>query len=239
MGGNLRQVKRRDIDPQRWDAAVMSDAHPLPYGLHWWLDTVTDGRWDGLVLDDYRAVFPLPRLKRLKVLPTTIRPPYTQQMGPYGQLRDGEATELLRAIPHSFQTVLTLRPHLREAEVPPRYGTRRRINYVVDLSRPFDEVVMGFPKTLRAYLRKTSDDQLEVMESGPFVDLCRERLGDRAGIKVSQFRLLRGLVDAASQRDCGGCFQLTEDGAVARGRLLPHPGRSYHQHCPGIHGAWT
>ncbi|WP_420460578.1 hypothetical protein [Neolewinella sp.] len=214
-------MRRTAIDVARWDAAVLRDATPLPYGLHWWLDAATNHRWDGLVLDDYRVVLPLPTMKRFWMLPAAIRPPYTQQLGPYGDVVPGDAADLLQAVPRTFQTALTFAPTLNPAEIPPRYHYRRRINYVVDLSPPFSVVRKRFPRTLQAYLRKSINDTLEVMPTDPFVALCLERLGDRKGIKARHFEYLRQIIDAAVAQELGACYQLREEGELLAAGFFP------------------
>lgn len=200
----------------------MSDVTPLPYGLSWWLDLATDGRWEALVIDDYRVVLPLPKLSRLGILPATVRPPYTQQLGPYGQLRRGDTNRLLKQVPRTFQIALPLRPSVSAKEVPDRYRQRRRINYVIDLSRPFEEIRKAFPRTLQNFLRKTQDqDHITPMESGPFIELTRERLGDRKGIKVKHFRYLQALIDGVTERGLGGCYQLSEEGELLAAGFFP------------------
>ena len=217
----VRRLKRHQIDTERWDAAVLDDRTPLPYGLHWWLDAATDERWNGLVLDDYRVVMPLPTLTRFGVFPAAIRPPYTQQLGPYGDIRPGDTAELLGAVPRTFQTALTFAPTLRVEEIPTHFHHRRRVNYVVDLSPSFSEVRKRFPRTLQAYLRKCTDDHLELMPTEPFVRLTEERLGDRKGIKAKHFAYLRRIIDATVAHDHGGCYQLQEKGELLAAGFFP------------------
>lgn len=200
----------------------MQDDTPLPYGLSWWLDVVTDLSWEGLVADDYRVVMPLPKLTRFGVLPITGRPPYTQQLGPFGNLQTGDVRTLLSAVPKTFQIALPLRPSITTRQVPDRYRQRRRVNYVIDLSGPFEVTKRGFPKTLQSLLRKTQAlDNLQPMESKEFIALSQEWLGDRPGMSSKHFRYLRGLIDAATQKDMGACFQLRENGEQLAAGFFP------------------
>ena len=220
-GPQVRRIRRRDINEEAWDAAVASDPTPLPYWLHWWLDAATDRSWEGLVVDDYRAVLALPRLRRLRVMPVYIRPPYTQQLGPYGQWTDEDVTALLRAVPNLPQIALPLRPSLSAAHVPEGYTTRRRINYVLDLSPDFPTVVRGFSKRMRSYVRKHSADTLQLADRREVVQLCQERLGGRGGVRDYHFARLDNLVRACMERHHGQLYQLLEDGELLCAGFYP------------------
>ena len=95
----LRRLARRAIDDHRWDRAVADDPTPLPYGLPRWLDAAHGRDWSGLVLGDYRAVLPLPRGRRYRLLPALLRPPFTQQLGPFGTFDEAEYTAMLATLP--------------------------------------------------------------------------------------------------------------------------------------------
>jgi hypothetical protein len=56
---HIHYLQRHEIDPIKWDACVTAAANGLIYGLSFYLDAITAGQWDGLVLDEYRAVMPL------------------------------------------------------------------------------------------------------------------------------------------------------------------------------------
>ena len=220
-GPQVQRLSRERLDLVRWDAAANRDPTPLPYGQHWWLDAATDYSWEGLVVDDYRVVLALPRLRRFRVLPVYIRPPYTQQLGPYGDLRPGDTAALLKAVPSLPQIALPLRPHLPLSEVPPAFTTRKRVNYVVDLSPDFETVVRGFSKRMRGYVRKHADDRLMPAERSEVVALCQERLGGRGGVRDYHFQRLDALVGACLERQAGNLYQLLEDGQLLCAGFYP------------------
>ena len=220
-GPQVRRLRRRQIDDVKWDAAVRNDPNPLPYGFSWWLDAATAENWQGLVLDDYRVVLPLPRLRRFRILPTIIRPPYTQQLGPYGDVRGGDVGALLNSLPHTPQLALPLRPSIAVHEIPTRYAYRRRINYVLDLTMPYQEVQAQFPKKLRQYLRRSVADRLEPIAVDELVALCRDRLGGRGGVRSFHFERLQTLIEACERQDSGSCYQLTEQGELLAAGFYP------------------
>ena len=218
---SIRRLKRREIDTQRWDAAV--DAHPVPlvYGLHWWLDAATDYSWEGLVVDDYRVVLALPRLRRYRVVPVYVRPPYTQQVGPFGTLREGDVTALLGAVPHLPYIALPLVAHTATQEVPVQYQVRRRTNFVVDLSPDFSEVLQRFAKSRRGNVRKYSTDVLGQVDRQGVVALYRERLSGRGGLRNYHFHRLDALIAACLERELVDLYELREDGELLGAGVYP------------------
>ncbi|THH41243.1 hypothetical protein [Neolewinella litorea] len=189
-----------------------------------WLDAATDRRWDGLVLDNYRAVLPLPRMRRLGFVPVYVRPPYTQQLGPFGQLLPGDVRALLSAVPFRPQIALPLRAGVPTAEIPKRYRSRVRTNFELDLSRKWPNIAAGFPRKLQAFLRKSSDDCLDTMDPATFVALSEADLAGKPGMQPSQFAALHRLILTAQNAGWGNCHQLREDGELLAAGFFPHFG---------------
>ncbi|PHK98705.1 hypothetical protein CGL56_09570 [Neolewinella marina] len=222
----IRRLSRPDIDLPRWNAAVRDSPANFPYGLSHWLDVATAGRWEGLVVDDYRLVLPLPALRRFGFLPVIIRPPYTQQLGPFGRPRPGDIAALLQAIPFRFQVSLPLIASIPAEEISSRFRCRKRTNYELDLSGEWAQIVSGFPRKLQAFLRQTAArDQLQPLEADEFVDLSRRHLAGRAGLRESDLTALHTLILAARQHEFGQCYQLREEGELLAAGFFPCFGR--------------
>ena len=228
MHRGVRRLAAGAIDRAAWDAAVLADPLAKPYGLSWWLDAATADRWEGLVLDDYRVVLPLPRLRRYRVMPVHIRPPFTQQLGPFGNLQSGDLKRLLEALPRKFQTALPLAPSIPLDEVPTGFRVRRRVNYVLDLARPFAEVKKDFQKRMRQYLNRTGELAVHPVSGTAVIGLCRDHLGDRGGIRDFHWKRLAAIIDAAEVRDRGFCRGISGNGELLCVGFYPHlNGRAY------------
>lgn len=88
----LRLLKRKDIDPAKWDACIARSQPSLPYALSFYLDAVAEN-WGGLVIGDYETVLPLVWMSKLGVK-LLYQPNYCQQLGVFGK-NAGEATTQL------------------------------------------------------------------------------------------------------------------------------------------------
>ena len=78
----IRYVLRRDIDQQLWDKCIDEAPNGLVYGYSAYLDCMAD-QWDGLVLNNYEAVMPLPYRKKFGIA-YLYQPFLTAQLGIFG-----------------------------------------------------------------------------------------------------------------------------------------------------------
>lgn len=229
----MQWLPRRDIDVVRWDAAIAEDPRPLPYGLHWWLDIVAPEGWSGVMLDDYRAVLPLPRVSPgwQQLLPglssvahrmagpggRVQRPPFSQQLGPFGKFSPREAHQLLRfAAQRASLKGFPTASSVSLAQLPDGLPTRRRTNLVLSLQSPYEAIFRGYSKTVRKQLRKATAALLTSAPPDLVIGLYREELGAKTGLRSVHFRIMDQLIRAAEQRGCGYCYQLKDQ----EGRLL-------------------
>ncbi len=210
----LHYRESESIDRQAWDACI-DGARSVPYGLSWYLDGVCE-HWGGLVLDDYRAVFPLPWKKRLGM--RWVYPPFfCQQLGlfaPKETLVKGrkatsappELAECLKAIPSDFVKVDLAVQFNSEALNGPWRGAEKT-NYLLALddepevlrSRYDSNTSRNLKKALKAGLQ--CDEQMDPealsalirREQGPKIDVLRE----------ADYARIAPLMQAAQSRNRG------------------------------------
>jgi hypothetical protein len=130
----IRYYTHQEIDRKKWDHCVSGALNPMMYGHSWYLDAAAPG-WDGLVLDDYEAVFPLTHKKKF-LSHYLYQPLFTQQLGLfYRTLPGAEQLEaFIEAIPARFRLIDI---SLNEGNHPDESNTAffKRKNYVLDLDK--------------------------------------------------------------------------------------------------------
>lgn len=197
---------------------------PLPYGLSWWLDAVTDGEWFGIILDEYRVVLPLPVKRSVLGVLQIHRAPFTQQSGPFGDVRVGDLTKLLSALPRrvlSFE--LPLSENVAISQVPEAYSSRSRTNLVLDLSPPLNELRAGYGKTLRKKLRRYDGGSLENTSAEAVISIYRASSGQKAGLSAKHYRQVEKLMKAAEEQDSGKCYAFVgATGETLAAGFFPH-----------------
>lgn len=177
---------------------------PLPYGFCWWLDAVTEGEWYGIILDEYRVVLPLPVKRSVLGVLQIHRAPFTQQSGPFGDVRAGDLTKLLSALPRrvlSFE--LPLSENVAISQVPEAYSSRSRTNLVLDLSPPLNELRAEYGKTLRKKLRRYDGGFLENTSAETVISIYRASSGQKAGLSANHYRQIGQLMKAAETNNSG------------------------------------
>ena len=60
----IRHITRDTLDVQKYDNCIANAINSRVYAYSWYLDIVADAKWDVLVLDDYKAVMPLPKRRK-------------------------------------------------------------------------------------------------------------------------------------------------------------------------------
>lgn len=120
------------------------------YARSGFLDVVCPD-WNGLILNDYEAVMPLP-VKTKCCLKYIVQPVFSQRYGIYSQqtLTEQELnlfrTEILKY--RSIRINLSFRLFNTE---------RQRRNYILDLSKPYDEISFNYSKNARRNCRKAQE----------------------------------------------------------------------------------
>jgi hypothetical protein len=75
----IHYLSYKEIDKARWDSCLLNSVNGMIYGTSWYLDQLSPD-WEGLIMDDYKAVMPLP-VKHKWGITYLIRPAFCQQLG--------------------------------------------------------------------------------------------------------------------------------------------------------------
>ncbi|MBI3520545.1 MAG: hypothetical protein HY062_14500 [Bacteroidetes bacterium] len=80
----LQYIKHQDIDFAKWDKTVLHSQIPFVFAQSFYLNA-TCPHWDALIIGDYETIFPVTYKTKFgyRYLP---QPPFTSQLGAYGNL---------------------------------------------------------------------------------------------------------------------------------------------------------
>lgn len=147
---SIQYVDHHQIDPTKWDSAILRSPHPLVYGLYEYLNAVCDSQWDALIYKDYEAVFPLP-FKNKFGIKYLVQPVFCQQLGAFGSNANVSTHNFLSAIPKRFLRVrLQLNPYFDQKNEVGSILTKHsgkwassgklttKTNMTIQLSQPLD-----------------------------------------------------------------------------------------------------
>ncbi|MDT8411225.1 MAG: hypothetical protein RQ875_02080 [Vicingaceae bacterium] len=76
----IEKIKHNNIDFTKYDRCIATAFNHRIYAESWYLNLITNQSWDCLVLDDYKAVMPLPIKKKLGIK-YIVMPSFCQQLG--------------------------------------------------------------------------------------------------------------------------------------------------------------
>lgn len=145
------------------------------------------------MIDDYRAVLPLPK-GRFFARSRVRRPLWTQQCGPFGRYDPSELPVILAAaLPHRRFRGFPLREGLA---APPDLPLRQRTNLVLDLTAA--DVRFGYGKTLRKKLRRHPQAELHPVEIGVVAEAYHPTVGEKNGLSWRHYSPLIDLAQASA-----------------------------------------
>lgn len=172
---NIRLVTRQDIDQQRWESCIRNAPNGLAYARIGFLDLMTD-QWCAIVLDDYRAVMPIPYRTKWGIT-YVYQPAFIQQLGLIGSFTQDE----LHA---SIQLLVN---QIRYGNLPLNFhnaaeGATPGTNYVLDLNKPYQDIASRFTYYLRRTTKEDKTTDLLYKASAAFdrtIHAYRDRYGQR------------------------------------------------------------
>lgn len=175
----VQRLHNDQINTDRWDHLAMQSPHGRLEHLSWYLDTIAPD-WEGVVLDDYRAVLPIfPRRKW--GIGYHFRPFWGQQFGVISNeiLQDAEYEAIYQVASRDalyFEWV----GHFGMGDVKWPGVRTDHANYVLHLAPSYQQIYEGYAKNTHRNLRKAENWKMAVSS-----DVSPEAL-------ISQFRANRG-----------------------------------------------
>ncbi|SNR45809.1 hypothetical protein SAMN06265371_103210 [Lutibacter agarilyticus] len=197
----IHYLKRNQLDIQKYDACVQSAINSRIYAYSWYLDSVADN-WDALILNDYEAVMPLPW--RQKYFIKYIYPPaWTQQLGVFSAIKTSEdlVLKFIKAIPRKFKKVTI---QFNSENKFQHKNLTERVNYILSLNKPYEEIYKGFNKNRKRVLKKTlklNSIVDEEISSEEFLDFY---LNTQKNYQLGQdqITIIKNLLNSNNERVC-------------------------------------
>jgi hypothetical protein len=183
------------IDKSKWDACVRTDPGALIYFYSWYLDSMA-ASWSGIVVDDYRAVMPLPTKSKLGVQIVAI-PAFVQRLGVAGDYNKELETRLYQEA-LSFKSLIQYAAS--EESLFPESHKRRRTNFIQPLDKSYEELAAAFTPACRKNINKSekrgcvlSDD----LHPTDVISLYRSTYGTLAAYTAEHFSRLEKMTEHA------------------------------------------
>lgn len=150
----IEYLRHTQIDKLRWDTAIRNSLNGLVYGYSWFLDAMAGHAWDALVVDDYKAVFPLV-WKRKFGIPYLYQPFFTQQLGLFStsEISMELMNACIEAIPKKFR-YWNFHLNTENSFFTPDTAFVMRTTYCIDLQQHYTEIYDSYNADAKKNLRK-------------------------------------------------------------------------------------
>jgi hypothetical protein len=163
----VRFVPYKDIDKKKWDECIRLSENRLIYVQSFYLDAMAQS-WDALIADDYKAVMPLPCRKKFTIK-YLYEPPFIQQLGVFFKGEISPETyrlfeeQLLKKYKFGEITL-----NYKNAEATWNSTIKRRSNFILDLSKPYEELYNNYLPAFTKSLRRIKKFQLQYSISNDY-----------------------------------------------------------------------
>lgn len=191
MSNSIQYLPHSQINKAKWDTAIAAAPNGLIYATSTYLDAMAPG-WDALVLEDYKALFPLPWRRKWGVS-YLFQPFLTAQLGLFGEnLSAALFNSFLQAIPEKFR-YLDLSLNHQNVFESSLFPLQLRTNFVLSLQPSYEILYSNYRQNIRRNIKKAVQLQCIVKKDipiQPIIELAKLHANDTEGLQ--QFETLYG-----------------------------------------------
>ena len=185
---DIRVVPYERIDFQKWDHCITQSPNGLIYGYSWYLSAMSD-QWEGIVLDDYKAVMPLCYRKKYGIS-YLYQPFLTASLGLFGQeITAPLLLAFFEQIPAQYK-YWDMDLNFGNQFSLKDYSMRQRMNYVLYLDAPYQTLQQTFRNNITRNVKKLDRYGASVHRDIPLQEVIRiaqEQSGTYANIHTNDY----------------------------------------------------
>lgn len=157
----IYHVRRNQINEEKYNDCISKSIQSRIYAYSWYLDEVAD-YWSILVLDDYKAVMPLPSKRKYGLLYVT-QPFFTQQLGVFSkkELDEYIIANFLKKIPKKG---IKIALQFNSQNLFSSRNTIQKRNYILSLDADYKSLYKGFSKGRKHAIQQGLKNDFDVEE---------------------------------------------------------------------------
>jgi len=218
----IKWVHRDQLDEEKYNKCISNSLESLIYGYSWYLDIVCD-QWGVFVLDDYRAVMPIPFRKKLLI--KYVHPPlWTLQLGIFSIEKEYSVEAFVKAVKKKFRFI-ELRLNSQNKFLEGNAEERHFQELILDKST--EDLRKSYQSDRRKDLKKAEKFGLtKKWNDDPklLIQLFKDNVGKRTPeIKPKDYLNLEKLLIKCIEKDQGEILSIYQKGQlVASAFFLKH-----------------
>lgn len=146
----LQKIKRKELDVEKYSKALNESLNYRIYAEVWYLDILTEEKWECWIAGDYEVIMPIPLQFKLGFKFVTM-PIYCQQLGLFykEEISDDLFKEFEKKL-HQYR----VRSYCFNEENTERYNPKgkKKVNHVLELNKPYDTIRKNYNRNRRRKL---------------------------------------------------------------------------------------
>jgi hypothetical protein len=221
----IQYVKRQDINIAKYNACIENSIQSNIYGFSWYLDLVTD-TWAVLVLDDYKAVMPIPIRKKYGI--KYVYPPFwLLELGVFSLDDSIDYQPFFDILFKKFKSVETRLNIDNRIQKSAAFLMDKQMQ-MLSIKEDYEAVFDGYRKDRKKDVRKAQKANLvEKWNDSPenLIQLFKDNVGKRTPyITNKDYVVLEKLIETCIQKGVGEMLSIynEENTLVAAGFFLKH-----------------
>ncbi len=199
----IHYIKHKDIDKVKWDLCIEQSLNPMVYACSWFLDKAC-ANWDALVMDDYRAIMPLPYNKKY-FISYVFQPLFAQQLGIFAKhdITQEMLCTFIQAIPKKYKyTDIYLNE--KNQIFDDKIKTKKRKNFLLNLNQNYNKLQKNYNLNTKRNLKKSKRIELEI-KAVPYENVIAFYKQNKGlvtkGVKDKNYENLKELYKHAQQQN--------------------------------------
>ena len=166
----ITYVTYQHIDKRKWYNCIDESPNGLVYAYSFYLDEMADN-WDALVLNDYEAVMPLTWRRKYNIH-YLYQPFFCASLGIFSKqkITAGTVNSFLQAVPVKFKYWDISLNHANNFLLP-EFGMYERMNYVLSLNKPYEEIYASFRTNIKRNIKKAEELRCTVEKNINLTDI--------------------------------------------------------------------
>jgi hypothetical protein len=225
----IQYIKRKDLDIQKYDNRIENSIQSRISAFSWYLDIVTDN-WDVLVLEDYKAVMPIPWRKKLGI--KYVYPPFwLLELGIFSIDEQIDYNPYFDVLFKNFKSVesrLNTKNHFQKSEP---FLLEKQMQ-VLSIEDNYETIFKTYRKDRRKDLNKAKKADLTEKwndSADKLIQLFKDNVGKRTPYIIEKdYQVLEKLISICIKKRVGEILSIynKQDKLVASGFFLKHKGNA-------------
>ena len=146
----MELLKRREIDDEKWNNRIASSPQANVYALTWYLDAMTDSKWQAWVSGDYQIVMPIYK-KSKYLIPYITQPFLCQRLGIFSAVKNLPTLEIDSFYNKLANSVLKY-DILTAYNIPSKSNHRTKENHILNLELGYDDLSKNYNRNTKRNL---------------------------------------------------------------------------------------